>query len=89
MFIFTREKEFTNFYFFHEISFSRRKKKEDMPEEYSNDDIIVDEEVEVERRFAWQVTSWILMSLTLILNLVVIFVLLYRQNAYNVVNKGE
>ena len=62
---------------------------EAMPEEYSDDDIIVDEEVEVERRYAWQVTSWILMSLTLVLNLAVIFVLLYRQNAYNVVNKGE
>ena len=62
---------------------------EDMPEEYSDDDIIVDEEAEVERRYAWQVTSWILMSLTLVLNLAVIFVLLYRQNAYNVVNKGE
>ena len=60
-----------------------------MPEEYNDEDIIVDEEVEMERRYAWQVTSWILMSLTLVLNLVVIFVLLYRQNAYNVVNKGE
>jgi len=59
-----------------------------MPEEYNDEDIIVDEEVEMERRYAWQVTSWILMSLTLVLNLVVIFVLLYRQNAYNVVNKA-
>ena len=52
-----------------------------------NDDY--EEEIEIERRYGWQVTSWILMSLTLILNLAVIFVLLVRQNAYNVVNKGE
>ena len=52
-----------------------------------NDDF--EEEIEIERRYGWQVTSWILMSLTLILNLAVIFVLLVRQNAYNVVNKGE
>ena len=52
-----------------------------------NDDY--EEEIEIERRYGWQVTSWILMSLTLILNLAVIFVLLVRQNAYNVVNKGK
>ena len=45
-------------------------------------------EEEAERRYAWEVTSWILMALTLFLNLAVIFILLYRQNAYNVVNKG-
>ena len=45
-------------------------------------------EEEAKRRYAWEVTSWILMALTLFLNLAVIFILLYRQNAYNVVNKG-
>jgi len=45
-------------------------------------------EEEAERRYAWEVTSWILMALTLFLNLAVIFILLYRQNAYNVVNKA-
>ena len=45
-------------------------------------------EDEISAREAWKITSWILMSLTLLLNLAVIGILLVRQNAYSVVNKG-
>ena len=44
---------------------------------------------EISARFAWEITSWVLMSLTLVLNLAVIFLLLVRQNAYSVINKGK
>lgn len=47
-----------------------------------------EEEDEISARFAWEITSWVLMSLTLVLNLAVIFVLLIRQNAYSVINKA-
>lgn len=50
-----------------------------------NDD---SEENEMDRRFAWEVTSWILVALTLVLNLAVVAILLFRENAYSVVNKG-
>lgn len=50
-----------------------------------NDD---SEENEMDRRFAWEVTSWILVALTLVLNLAVVAILLLRENAYSVVNKG-
>jgi len=46
-------------------------------------------EQESSRRFGWEITSWILVALTLLLNAIVILVLLIRQNAYSVVNKGE
>jgi len=45
-------------------------------------------EDEISAREAWKITSWILMSLTLLLNLAVIGILLIRQNAYSVVNKA-
>ena len=47
------------------------------------------EEDDSSGRYAWEITSWVLMSLTLVLNLAVIFILLVRQNAYSVINKGE
>ena len=56
---------------------------------YDYNDYNEEPENEISRRFAWEITSWILMALTLLLNLVVIVVLLVRDNAYTVVNKGK
>ena len=39
-------------------------------------------------RTVWEVFSWILVVLTIVLNLIVIGILLVRRNAYTVVNKG-
>ena len=54
--------------------------------DYNNED---DQENEISRRSAWEIASWVIMALTLLLNLIVILVLLARENAYNVVNKGK
>ena len=40
-------------------------------------------------RKAWRVMSWIFVVMTIVLNLLVIGILLVRQNAYTVVNKGQ
>lgn len=47
-----------------------------------------DEEDDLSARKAWAIVSWIILVLTLVLNLVVIGILLVRRNAYNVVNKA-
>ena len=54
--------------------------------DYNNED---DQENEISRRSAWEIASWVIMALTLLLNLIVIIVLLARENAYSVVNKGK
>ena len=54
--------------------------------DYNNED---DQENEISRRSAWEIASWVIMALTLLLNLIVIVVLLARENAYSVVNKGK
>ncbi len=48
-----------------------------------------DPEAEATARYTWEVLSWILVVLTLVLNLVVIIVLFVRRNAYTVTNKGN
>ena len=48
-----------------------------------------EEENEISRRSAWEIASWVIMALTLLLNLIVILILLARENAYSVVNKGK
>lgn len=57
--------------------------------DYNDYNIDDDGENEISRRHAWELTSWILVALTLALNLGVILILLVRQNAYSVVNKGK
>ena len=54
--------------------------------DYNNED---DQENEISRRSAWEIASWVIMALTLLLNLIVILILLARENAYSVVNKGK
>ena len=56
---------------------------------YDYNDYNDEPEEDISRRFAWEITSWILMTLTLVLNLAVILILLVRDNAYTVVNKGK
>lgn len=50
-----------------------------------------DEEVESEEgpRWAWEVASWIIVALSLILNLVVVVTIAVKRNAITVVNKGR
>lgn len=52
------------------------------------DDGPMEPEDDTTPRLVWEITSWILVVLTLVLNLVVIVVLLVRRNAYTVTNKG-
>lgn len=40
-------------------------------------------------RNAWRIVSWIIVVLTIVINLVIIGTLLVRQNAYTVINKGN
>ena len=40
-------------------------------------------------RYAWKVTSWIIVALTLILNLVIVIVIVINRNANSVINKGK
>lgn len=56
---------------------------------YDYNDYNDEPEDDISARYAWEITSWVLMSLTLVLNLAVIFILLVRQNAYSVINKGK
>ena len=41
------------------------------------------------KRKVWEILSWIVLALTLILNLVVIGVLAVRRNVISVINKGN
>ena len=41
------------------------------------------------KRKVWEILSWIVLALTLILNIVVIGVLAVRRNVISVINKGE
>ena len=54
--------------------------------DYNNDN---NEENEISRRSAWEIASWVIMAGTILLNLIVILILLVRENAYSVVNKGK
>ena len=40
-------------------------------------------------RYAWEVVSWIIVALTLILNLVIVGVIVINRNANSVINKGK
>jgi len=60
-----------------------------MPNYDYNDYNQDDQENEISRRSAWEIASWVIMALTLLLNLIVILILLARENAYSVVNKGK
>ena len=41
------------------------------------------------KRKVWEILSWIVLALTLVLNIVVIGVLAVRRNVISVINKGE
>ncbi len=56
---------------------------------YDYNDYNEEAEDEVSPRNSWEIASWIVLAFTLLLNLAVIFILLIRQNAYSVVNKGN
>ena len=57
---------------------------DDYPLDYNQDE----EPDDSTTRTVWEVFSWILVVLTIVLNLIVIGILLVRRNAYTVVNKG-
>ena len=40
-------------------------------------------------RYAWKVVSWIIVALTLVLNLVIVAVIVINRNANSVINKGK
>ena len=60
-------------------------------DEYFYDDPGPSNEPEDEEsaRYAWKVASWIIVTLTLILNLVIIAVIVINRNANSVINKGR
>ena len=63
-------------------------------EEYYYDDpgevAVAEEEVDEEgARYSWKVASWIIVALTLILNIVIVGVIMVNRNANSVVNKGN
>ena len=63
-------------------------------EEYYYDDpgevALAEEEVDEEgARYSWKVASWIIVALTLILNIVIVGVIIVNRNANSVVNKGN
>ena len=65
-----------------------------LEEEYYYDDpgevAVVEEEVDEEgARYSWKVASWIIVALTLILNIVIVGVIVVNRNANSVVNKGN
>ena len=65
-----------------------------MEEEYYYDDpgevALAEEEVDEEgARYSWKVASWIIVALTLILNIVIVGVIMVNRNANSVVNKGN
>ena len=39
-------------------------------------------------RYAWKVASWIVVALTLIMNIIIVGVIIINRNANSVVNKG-
>ena len=57
--------------------------------DYNDYNTDYEEDNEISRRSAWEIASWVIMALTLLLNLIVILILLARENAYSVVNKGK
>ena len=60
-------------------------------DDYSNPQNDYEDEEEEDdsgTRKVWEIFSWILVVLTLVLNLIVIGILLVRRNAYTVINKG-
>lgn len=56
--------------------------------DYNDYNTDYEEENEISRRSAWEIASWVIMALTLLLNVIVILILLARENAYSVVNKA-
>jgi hypothetical protein len=48
-----------------------------------------EEEDYTQGRNGWRIVSWIIVVLTIVLNLVIIGILLVKQNAYTVINKGK
>ena len=56
------------------------------PTETADDD---EPEDDSGKRKVWEILSWIVLALTLILNIVVIGVLAVRRNVISVINKGE
>ena len=54
--------------------------------DYNSDDT---QDNEISRRSAWEIASWVIMAGTILLNVIVILILLVRENAYSVVNKGK
>ncbi len=48
-----------------------------------------EEEDDSGKRTAWEVLSWIALVLTLILNLVLVGIIVFRRNFFNLVNKGK
>ena len=47
-----------------------------------------DKEDESGTRKTWEILTWLLVVLTLVLNIVVIGILIVRRNVYSVINKG-
>ena len=66
-----------------------------LEEEYYYDDpgevaVLEEEEVDEEgARYSWKVASWIIVALTLLLNIVIVGVIVVNRNANSVVNKGN
>ena len=56
------------------------------PTEAADDD---EPEDDSGKRKVWEILSWIVLVLTLVLNIVVIGVLAVRRNVISVINKGE
>ena len=56
------------------------------PTEAADDD---EPEDDSGKRKVWEILSWIVLALTLILNIVVIGVLAVRRNVISVINKGD
>ena len=62
---------------------------DDYPSPTPDDDYEEEPEDDSGKRKVWEILSWIVLALTLILNIVVIGVLAVRRNVISVINKGN
>ena len=62
---------------------------DDYPSPTPSEDYEEEPEDDSGKRKVWEILSWIVLALTLILNILVIGVLAVRRNVISVINKGN
>ena len=64
--------------------------EEDSADYYDNDEGSAEEPVdETGYRNTWEILTWIIIALTIVLNLILIGILVFRRNLRSIINKSE